>query len=216
LGAENIIARLDDEAVKTLRRLIATGATCQVQQPLEPFRKSHPKVFTTYRAFNTDTFRIPSGDGIVFPALKKSTRPWMTRQSVWNAVHRARTVMHAFTGQRRYNPSTRFNGSHVSVHGATRHTGAALLLFNDASPILPPTEATIMEVQQRCDANTFKRHYFHAHESQIKDALEYAAVPIYLGHSGHDVAVARTKLVTTPGQGTVAHADQQSVQTVEG
>ena len=84
----------------------------------------------------------------------------MARQSVSDAVTRIRDVMWALTHQRRWNPSNQYRGSRVTVHGATRHTSSALLLFNKDKPSMQrPTETTILEVQQRADARTWRKHY---------------------------------------------------------
>ena len=127
---------------------------------------------------------MPEGHGLLFPALKASSVPWMSRQSVWHAIARARKVMHKITAHRRWNPDSKFNGSHVHVHGASRHTSAALLLSSaatcktsDATSSASPCEAVIMEVQQRSDVQTFRRHYWHAQEDQVQSALEQASVP---------------------------------------
>ena len=102
----------------------------------------------------------------------------MARQSVSDAVTRIRDVMWALTHQRRWNPSNQYRGSRVTVHGATRHTSSALLLFNKDKPSMQrPTETTILEVQQRADARTWRKHYCHAHDDEVKEALEFGSAP---------------------------------------
>ena len=34
-----------------------------------------------------------------------------------------------------------------------------------------------MEIQQRSDARVLRKHYFHADDSEVKDALEYGSAP---------------------------------------
>ena len=80
----------------------------------------------------------------------------------------------ALTGRRRWN--VRFKGSHVTVHGATRHTASALLLSGPKGAKC--SDHVIMEIQQRHDVGTFKRHYCHAHEEDVAEALENASVPV--------------------------------------
>ena len=90
-------------------------------------------------------------------------------------------VMHELTCSRRYHQGTKFRGARVCVHGATRHTGAALLMFSPTTSNAPPSETTIMELQQRNDLRTFRRHYCHAHEHQVQAALAYGAVRTSIG-----------------------------------
>ena len=102
----------------------------------------------------------------------------MARQSVSDAVTRIRDVMWALTHQRRWIPSNQYRGSRVTVHGATRHTSSALLLFNKDKPSMQrPAETTILEVQQRADARTWQKHYCHAHDDEVKEALEFGSAP---------------------------------------
>ena len=197
LGSENVAARLDAGAVETMRRLRERGVECEKLPELNAFCESHRQVFNQYRAFSTKMYRIADGDELLFPSLRRGKQPWMSRQSVWNAVHRVRTVMFQLTGHRRYNPDRKFNGTRVSVRGATRHTGAALLLFNPAVSAAPPSEATIMEIQQQHDAGGFKRHYCHAHEVQVQNALEYAAISTSLGRDCAGPASTPTDASTT-------------------
>ena len=94
--------------------------------------------------------------------------------------------MYELTGQRRYNPNAKFNGSHVSVHGATRHTAAALCMPHPGMSLAPPDEETIMELQQRSDTATFRRHYHHVPDGAIDAALEYTTVPTTLGTAANN------------------------------
>ena len=176
LGSDDVVARIDDEAVENIKHLQSQGLEwCQLPD-LEPYTTTHPNVFKANKPLRTSKFRIPEGDALLFPALQASKQPWMSRQAVWGAVRKSCTVMHALTGKRRYNPDSEFRGARVCVHGATRHTGAALLLFNPKATTTPPTKATIMELQQRHDSRTFDRHYHHAHERQVEDALNFASI----------------------------------------
>ena len=76
-----------------------------------------------------------------------------------------------------YNPTSIFQGSRVTVHGATRQTSASLLLSNKHSDEKGPSEHVILEIQQRSDARVFWKHYYHAEEEQVEAALEYRAAP---------------------------------------
>lgn len=62
------------------------------------------------------------------------------------------------------------------MHGATRHTSAALLLFRKDALSKPPSESVIMEIQQRSDPKVFRQHYFHCDESELKDALAFGSI----------------------------------------
>ena len=88
-----------------------------------------------------------------------------------------REVMFRLTGARRWNPTKKFRGQRVTLHGATRHTSASLLLFNKVCPQAAPSEHVVMEIQQRSDARVFRRHYCHAEEQQVKAALKYGSPP---------------------------------------
>ena len=85
--------------------------------------------------------------------------------------------MYAFTRNRRWSPSEKCLGNRVTVHGATRHTSAALLLFRGDSDVQPPSESVIMEIQQRSDLKVFRQHYYHCDETAVRDGLEFATVP---------------------------------------
>ena len=102
----------------------------------------------------------------------------MSRQSVSEALKVIRKMMFQITGsQPPYNPTSKFQGSRVTVHGATRHTSASLLLSNKHSDEKGPSEHVILEIQQRSDARVPWKHYYHAEEEQVEAALEYAAAP---------------------------------------
>ena len=65
----------------------------------------------------------------------------------------------------------------MTVHGATRHTSAALLLFPQHGHAKPPSDSVIMEIQQRSDYRVFRDHYFHCDEREVKEGLEFATAP---------------------------------------
>ena len=139
LPEERVVARLSQEAVDGLTRMKTEGLERQCLPALEPYRKTHPKVFQNKRgggltALRQETFAPDwESEDHVFPSKTKKPgrRPTMARQTVWAALHRVRQVMYELTNhERRWNPTVRCQGNRVTVHGATRHTSAALLLFN--------------------------------------------------------------------------------------
>ena len=171
-----------------LTRMKNEGLERQCLPALEPYRKTHPKVFQNKRgggltALRQETF-APDWESAdhVFPSKTKKPgcRPTMARQTVWAALHRVRQVMYELTNhERRWNPTVRCQGNRVTVHGATRHTSAALLLFNSDKLLqsAKPSQQVIMELQQRSDTRVFFKHYFHPHEEEIQQGLEYGAAP---------------------------------------
>ena len=68
-------------------------------------------------------------------------------------------------------------GEHVTLHGATRHTSAVLILENAGSDLPRPTLTTMLEVQGRDDAQTFQRHYCHTPSNLLQEALTYQWEP---------------------------------------
>ena len=176
LGGDEIYAKLPIESVAMMRSILDSGVPWELLPALVPYQSSHPDVFKKYKPFSKAAFTPAKGSDLMFPALKKSDTPWLSRQTAWNTIDRTRTVMFDLTGRRRYNPSKKFNGMHVTVHGATRHTSASLLLYNPDAKMPPPSEATILEVQQRSDADTFRRHYHHPHDVAVEQAMSYAWV----------------------------------------
>ena len=175
------IARLSKTSISTIQTLLAEGLPWACWPILEKYRSSHGEMFTKNKPTTRETFRPGAleKDSLWFPARRKSKTSWMTRQSCWNAVAKTREFMYGLTGKRCFNPDPIFNGSHITLHGATRHTAATLLLFNPgALQQEPPSEAAVLNVQQRLDVTTFRRHYTHCRVSQIRDAVEYAAVPL--------------------------------------
>ena len=181
LGAESLSARISESSIEGLKELIETGLKWECPMTLEPFKSSHPKVFENVKPLRKDDFMLDvTSETFLFQSdsRKKKCRPNMARQSVSDAVTRIRDVMWALTHQRRWNPSNQYRGSRVTVHGATRHTSSALLLFNKDKPSMQrPTETTILEVQQRADARTWRKHYCHAHDDEVKEALEFGSAP---------------------------------------
>ena len=132
------------------------------------------------KPLNKDRFQLDTdSENFVFATAskKQGCRPNMSRQSVSEALKVIRKVMFQITGNRRYNPTSKFQGSRVTVHGATRHTSASLLLSNKHSDEKGPSEHVILEIQRRSDATVFWKHYYHAEEEQVEAALEYGAAP---------------------------------------
>lgn len=172
LGADTVVARLAQDASETLQEIMKSNIERCVLPALRQYEASHSSLFESpeHHPLSTEPYAWPSS-GRLFPAsTKKAKRPWMARQSVSLALSRARRAMFALTGKRRWNGD--FMGSHVTVHGATRHTAAALLMGGKA------TEPAIMEIQQRHDVGTFRRHYCHAQEKDVVEALENASLPV--------------------------------------
>ena len=185
LGAERVVARLSTEAIEGMQKLRSEGLEWGVLPVLEACRQSHEAVFKL-KPLRKTTFTIPEtgGNNFLFPAItkRKGCRPNMSRQTVSSALSRIREVMHKLTNSRRWNPSARCQGNRVTVHGATRHTSAALLLFKKgASPAERPCEHVILEIQQRSDARVFRKHYCHADEDEVRAALEFGAAPSPFG-----------------------------------
>lgn len=177
LGGQNVVARLSADACATLKSVMENNVERKLLPALAPFQESHPQVFEDFYPMNADTFKWPTDGSHVFPAAsKKSKKPWMARQSVSLALARTLEVMFRLTNKRRWNQT--FKGSHVTVHGATRHTSAALLLATPQEGCAVPSEHVIMEIQQRHDIKTFRRHYCHAQDDEISQALEHASIPV--------------------------------------
>ena len=188
LPAERVVARLSDEAVDGLTRMKEEGLNWQCLPALEPYRTTHPTVFQGkkgggFTPMRQQTFKPDwANSDHIFPSesKKKGCRATMARQTVWGALDRVRQVMYELTNhERRWNPSVRCRGNRVTVHGATRHTSAALLLFNSDKSLesAKPSQHVIMELQNRSDPRVFLRHYFHAHEEEIQRGLQYGAAP---------------------------------------
>ncbi|CAE7548448.1 unnamed protein product [Symbiodinium sp. CCMP2592] len=175
------IARLSKTTISTIRTILAEGLPWACWPILEKYQSSHGEMFAKNKPTTKKTFQPGAleKDSLWFPALRTSKTSWMSRQSCWNAVAKTREFMYGLTGKRCFNPDAIFNGSHTTLHGATRHTAATLLLFNPgAVQQEPPSEAAVLNVQQRVDVSTFRRHYTHCRVSQVRKAVEYAAVPL--------------------------------------
>ena len=202
LRGEYVVARLAPDACTTLEKVMTSNLERTLLPVLKPFEVSHPQVFQDKYPMATDTFKWPNGSGYIFPAAtKKAKKPWMARQSVSLALSRTLEVMYSLTGKRRWNHT--FKGSHVTVHGATRHTAAALLLAAPKEGTAAPTEHVILEIQQRHDVGTFRRHYCHAQEEEIKQALGHASVPVSFhaeaaGHQNPPAGEPETNLAPQP------------------
>ena len=130
-------------------------------------------------------FKWPTDGSYLFPAqTKKAKQATMDGQA--NSMASPVTceeVMFALTGRRRWN--ARFKGSHVTVHGATRHTSSALLLSSQKGA-KRPAENVIMEIQQRHDVATFRRQYCHAPDEDVAEALENASIPVCFATPNED------------------------------
>ena len=175
------IARLSKTTISTLHTMLTEGLPWACWPILEKHRSSHRDMFAKNKPTTRKTFQPGAleKDELWFPAQRKSKTPWMTRQSCWNAVAKTRKFMYGLTGKRCFNPDAIFNGSHTTLHGATRHTAATLLLFNPgAQQDDRPSEAAILNVQQRLDPTTFRRHYLRCRVSELRSAVEYGAVPL--------------------------------------
>ena len=179
LGAEKVVARLSKDAIAAIQQLRTDGLEYELRPVLEPFKVAAPLLFQM-KPLNKGRFQLDTeSDDFIFATAskKKNCRPNMSRQSVWDALKVVRKIMFQLTGNRRYNPAKKFQGSRVTVHGATRHTSASLLLSNKHSDEKQPSEPVILEIQQRSDARVFWKHYYHAEEEQVEAALEYGAAP---------------------------------------
>lgn len=180
LGSDRVVARIADSAVQGLENLADEGLQWHCQDILEPFRLSHPDLFQNMKPLRKDNFKLDtSSENFLFPSKSARTkcRPNMARQTVWEGLTRIREVMWSLTHARRWNTTAACRGNRVTVHGATRHTSSALLLFNKNSTANKPTENTILEIQQRSDARTWRQHYCHADPEEVTEALEFGAAP---------------------------------------
>ena len=178
LGAEKVVARLSKDAMAGIQQLCSDGLEHELRPILEPFKVAVPLIFHM-KPLNKDRFQLDTdSENFVFATAskKQGCRPNMSRQSVSEARKVIRKVMFQITGNRRYNPTSKFQGSRVTVHGATRHTSASLL-SNKHSDEKEPSEHVILEIQQRSDARVFWKHYYHVEEEQVEAALEYGAAP---------------------------------------
>ncbi len=183
LGAEKVVSRLSEDSVDGIKFLVEHGLQHECRILLEQYRGSHPDLFLT-KTLRRDDFRLDvHSNDFIFPSRskKKGCRPNMSRQTAWKGLDRMREVMFKLTGARRWNPTKKFRGQRVTLHGATRHTSASLLLFNKECPQAAPSEHVVMEIQQRSDARVFRKHYCHAEEQQVKAALKYGSPPSVWG-----------------------------------
>ena len=173
------VARLSAEAVQSIESVLETGVSWECKPVLEAYRANNSVAFEKVKPLSADKFKPGplKDDALWFPASGASCKQkWRTRQSVWHAVKVTRAFMFEITKKRCFNPSEKFNGAHVHVHGATRHTNAALLMANPASSEPAPSEPVILELQQRSDYRTFRKHYAHANEDELQSALKFAHV----------------------------------------
>lgn len=184
LGCDEVAARISQEAVATIVSIRKNGLE-RVQT--EAVAKYSRKIIE----LNLQKKSCPAparygwpkeSDGLLFPSFRtrRSSRStaWMTRQSTWNAIKSTREIMFALTAKKRYQPAAQF--SHVTLHGATRHSSAALFLekpSSTASTQERPSVECILEIQDRQDRKTFEKHYFHLGQQEMDDAIAYASVP---------------------------------------
>ena len=128
-GAEKVVARLSKDAIAGIQQLCSDGLEHELRPILEPFKVAVPLIFQM-KPLNKDRFQLDTdSENFVFATAskKQGCRPNMSRQSVSEALKVIRKVMFQITGNRRYNPTSKFQGSRVTVHGATRHTSASLI-----------------------------------------------------------------------------------------
>eukprot|EP00971_Amphidinium_carterae_P147921 2932010-Amphidinium_carterae.1 len=81
------------------------------------YMDKHTSLFEKAKPLNKTTFQIqPDTDMWILPtaSAKANVAPCMSRQSVWQAINRARPVMYALLGKRRWNPATIFRGQRVT------------------------------------------------------------------------------------------------------
>lgn len=195
LGGKHVVARLSPEACANLKNVQCSTVEWKILPALGAFpKKKLAQVIEDMNLLTSEIFKLPcDGDNVFHCATKKAKQPWMARQSVSLAVGRILQAMYRPTGKRRWNKD--FGGSHVTVHGATRHTASALLLAPPDHGKKVPSEHVIMEIQQRHDIKTFRRHYCHAQDDEITEALEHVSVPVSF-HLGATVAPTVSKTET--------------------
>ena len=174
------VARIGKCVIDSIEGLLQHGLSLswECRDALEPYKLKHKDIFDKVKPMSKKKF-MPAPleeDALWFPAVGPSKQKWRTRQSIWNGVKATRSFMFKITGKRCFNPDPKFNGSHVHVHGATRHSNAALLMWNPDSKQNAPNQTTILELQQRADAQTFRKHYMHAAEKEIQAALHFGSI----------------------------------------
>ena len=121
LGAEKVVARLSKDAIAGIQQLCSDGLEHELRPILEPFKVAVPLIFQM-KPLNKDRFQLDTdSENFVFATAskKQGCRPNMSRQSVSEALKVIRKVMFQITGNRRYNPTSKFQGSRVTVHGAS-------------------------------------------------------------------------------------------------
>ena len=172
------VARIGDCVVESIEGLLLNGLEWECKPVLQAYRHKHQKLFAELKPLCQKKFHPArlEDDDLWFPAIGASKQKWRSRQSIWTAVKATRSFLFTITGKRCFNPDPKFNGAHVHVHGATRHTNAALLMSNPETKQKPPSQTTILELQQRTDAATFVRHYTHAGEDDLQAALKFGSI----------------------------------------
>ena len=178
LGSAEVAARISQEAVHTIQSVQKNGLERAQTQAVAKYAQ---KIIDLNLQKKSCTAPAKSEwprqtDSMLFPSFRSSRTGWMTRQSVWNAIKKTREIMYALTGKKRYQPAAQF--SHVTLHGATRHSSAALFLEKPSSSTQErPSVECILEIQNRQDRKTFEKHYFHLGQQEMDDAVAYASVP---------------------------------------
>ncbi|CAE7259822.1 unnamed protein product [Symbiodinium sp. CCMP2592] len=175
------VSRLSRTAQDTITTFLSAGLSTERWSILESYRASHPELFANVHTTAPGKFQ-PKGleeDALWFPSPRSSSKcPWLSRQSVWTAIDRSRKIMFQLTKKRCFNPELAFRSSHITVHGATRHTAAALLLCKTDTGAPGPSEPAIMALQARTDVKTFQKHYVHSQERDLVAAVEHNAIPL--------------------------------------
>ena len=204
LRGKTIISRLPSTAQDTIKQFLETGLEHECWPALERMWTAHTEVLAKIKATAPRKFQPQPlhEDALWFATPRPSSKcPWLSRQSVWTAVDKARGVMYKLTRKRRFNPAKAFRGSHITVHGATRHTAAALLLCPADDGSQGPSQATILALQGRTDVRTFERHYLHPQEQDLIAAVEHNAIPLQV-KSNH------TERMDSESQGGISMAPE--------
>ena len=110
--------------------------------------------------------------------------------------------MWSLTSKKRYHPATQY--SHVTLHGATRHSSAALFLENPSSSKDRPSVECILELQNREDRKTFEKHYYHLGQQEMDEALAFGSIP---SPFAPEPAASNLNTETTPSSDVVKEAN---------
>ena len=204
LGSDEVAARLSHEAVATIEMIKKKGLHRIQNQALTGYSQKitdlnlHKKPCTA-----PSNYEWPSGaDSLLFPSRRGSRAGWITRQTAWNSIKRAREIMWSLTSKKRYHPATQY--SHVTLHGATRHSSAALFLENPSSSKDRPSVECILELQNREDRKTFEKHYYHLGQQKMDEALAFGSIP---SPFAPEPAASNLNTETTPSSDVVKEAN---------